>query len=84
MAGRAVTEGQGVVAAVRKPGDQLERRSRVARLHRAGVPVMEIAAAFGVKRMTMQRFIYQMRQEGWDIPHRAGGRRSGAAQPETE
>jgi transposase len=37
---------------------------------------MEIAAAFGVKRMTMQRFIYQMRQEGWDIPHRAGGRRS--------
>jgi transposase len=68
-----------VVAAVKTPADQRERRTRVARLHRAGVPVGEIAAAFGVKQMTMQRFIYQMRQEGWDIPHRPGGRRSAAS-----
>ena len=75
-----------MVAAVRTPADQYERRSRVARLHRAGVPVLEIAAAFGVKRMTMQRFIYQMRQEGWDLPHRAGGRRSAEsrAAPDTD
>ena len=74
-----------MVAAVRSLADQGERRSRVAKLHRAGVPVREIAAAFGVKRMTMQRFIYQMRQEGWDIPHRPGGRSVAgrAGRPET-
>ena len=51
--------------------DQQDRRECVAAMYRANLPVKIIAKAFGVQPGTMHRFIYRMRQEGWELPRRS-------------